>query len=401
MQDNRDLEQIIFHIDVNSAFLSWSAIRELANGSALDLRTVPSIVGGSQENRHGIVLAKSQPAKAYDIHTAETVASAFQKCPGLFMVAPDHKYYREMSRKLMDYLYQICPEIEQVSIDECYMNFTPICHRYASPMEAAVEIKDGVHDALGFTVNVGISDRKVLAKMASDFQKPDRIHTLFSDEIQQKLWPLPISKLHMCGKSSAKKFRDYGILTIGDLARSDLESVAWNFKSHGRLLWNYANGLDTSMVVTQKAKAKGVGNSKTLSRDVTEAEAAYRELRELAESVGRRLHKTHVLAGAICTEIKYSTFQSVSHQCLMEMPTATTEQLYHNACRLFDELWDGTPIRLLGIRATKLVDEDEPVQLSIFDLQRQQTEDDKKQKLDAAVDLIRKKYGEGAIQKGG
>lgn len=212
---------IIFHIDVNSAYLSWSALRELQNGSTQDLRTIPSIVGGDQETRHGIVVAKSIPAKVFGIQTAETVASAFQKCPTLVMVPPDHTYYREMSQKLMRHLRSICDEIEQVSIDECYMSFEPIRGRFPSPEAAATYIKDSVYDTFGFTVNVGISDRKVLAKMASDFKKPNLVHTLYVSEIQRKLWPLPIASLHMCGKSSAKLLQKMGIRTIGDLARTD------------------------------------------------------------------------------------------------------------------------------------------------------------------------------------
>ena len=411
---NRMDGEIIFHIDVNSAYLSWSALRELQNGSKLDLRTIPSIVGGDQETRHGIVVAKSIPAKAFGIQTAETVASAFQKCPTLVMVPPDHTYYREMSQKLMRHLRSICDEIEQVSIDECYMSFEPIRGRFPSPEAAATYIKDSVYDTFGFTVNVGISDRKVLAKMASDFKKPNLVHTLYVSEIQRKLWPLPIASLHMCGKSSAKLLQKMGIRTIGDLARTDKAVVESWLKSHGGMLWNYANGIDDGQVVKEKPKAKGEGNSTTLANNAETEEEAYTVLKELAVSVSQRLKKHHFLAAQISTEIKYASFRSVSHQTTILTPTAEETEIYQCACQLFNELWDGEPIRLLGIRTTKLQDEEEQTQISLFDLGKYQEQEkqeelrrekeEQKQKklasLDDAIAKIKKRYGDNAIHKG-
>lgn len=411
---NRMNGEIIFHIDVNSAYLSWSALRELQNGSKLDLRTIPSIVGGDQETRHGIVVAKSIPAKVFGIQTAETVASAFQKCPTLVMVPPDHAYYRDMSQKLMRHLRSICDEIEQVSIDECYMSFEPIRGRFPSPEAAATYIKDSVYDTFGFTVNVGISDRKVLAKMASDFKKPNLVHTLYVSEIQRKLWPLPIASLHMCGKSSAKLLQKMGIRTIGDLARTDKAVVESWLKSHGGMLWNYANGIDDGQVVKEKPKAKGVGNSTTLANNAETEEEAYTVLKELAVSVSQRLKKHHFLAAQISTEIKYASFRSVSHQRTILTPTAEETEIYQCACQLFNELWDGEPIRLLGIRTTKLQDEEEPTQISLFDLGKYQEQEkqeelrrekeEQKQKklasLDDAIAKIKKRYGDNAIHKG-
>lgn len=411
---NRMNGEIIFHIDVNSAYLRWSALRELQNGSTQDLRTIPSIVGGDQETRHGIVVAKSIPAKVFGIQTAETVASAFQKCPTLVMVPPDHAYYRDMSQKLMRHLRSICDEIEQVSIDECYMSFEPIRGRFPSPEAAATYIKDSVYDTFGFTVNVGISDRKVLAKMASDFKKPNLVHTLYVSEIQKKLWPLPIASLHMCGKSSAKLLQKMGIRTIGDLARTDKAVVESWLKSHGGMLWNYANGIDDGQVVKEKPKAKGVGNSTTLANNAETEEEAYTVLKELAVSVSQRLKKHHFLAAQISTEIKYASFRSVSHQRTILTPTAEETEIYQCACQLFNELWDGEPIRLLGIRTTKLQDEEEPTQISLFDLGKYQEQEkqeelrrekeEQKQKklasLDDAIAKIKKRYGDNAIHKG-
>jgi len=391
-------DRIFFHIDVNSAFLSWSALTHLAAGESPDLRTIPSIVGGDMATRHGVVLAKSIPAKAYGITTGEPVINAFRKCPNLTSVAPDHNLYREMSRKLMDYLALFCPDIEQVSIDECYMDYTPIASKYASPEAAATLIKDSIYDKFGFTVNIGISDRKVLAKMASDFKKPNLVHTLYSWEIQKKLWPLPVSSLFMCGHSSVETLKKLGILTIGDLASTDVKILESHLKSHGLMLWRYANGVDESDLFSEPAKAKGIGNSTTLTADAHTGEDAKKHLLMLAESVSKRLRTAHQLAGLVCTEIKYNNFQSVSHQSLLDTPSASTDIIYHKACALFDELWDGTPIRLLGIRTTKLVEETAPVQMNLFDYQAPVSE--RQKKLDAALDRIRTRFGNDAIKRG-
>lgn len=402
---------IIFHIDVNSAFLSWSALKLLEEGSKTDLRLIPSIVGGDQKTRHGIVVAKSIPAKKFGIHTADTVASAFNKCPTLVSVPPDHEYYREKSRALMQYLRGICPRIQKVSIDECYMDFEPVRRNYASPEAAARIICDGVKETFGFTVNVGISDRKILAKMASDFEKPDRVHTLYVSEIRQKLWPLPIETLHMCGKSSANALRQMGIRTIGDLALFDRERITYRLKSHGRLLWEYANGIDDRTVDPEPREVKSVGNSTTMAEDVRTREAALEVLSALAGSVAARLQKQELLAGQVSVEIKYATFRQVSHQMMLERPASDRTALFSAACRLFDELWDGSPVRLLGVRTGSLQEDGAPVQMTIFQYQEEKTaeeearkkkaaEEEKKQKLQNAIGRIEEKYGSGTIRKG-
>lgn len=369
------MASIIFHIDVNSAYLSWSAVEQLKNGAEVDLRKIPSIIGGDQKSRHGIVLAKSMSAKTFGICTGEPVANAFRKCPNLVMVPPSHRMYSEKSKELMAYLRKFTPDIEQVSVDECYMDFTGIAHRFHSPVDAAFVIKDGIRDNFGFTVNIGISSNKLLAKMASDFEKPDKVHTLFPEEIEEKMWPLPVSELYMAGRSSVETLRKLEINTIGDLAKADPVILELNLKSHGRMLWKSANGIGESKVRTENAEAKGVGNSTTLHRDVVLAEEAKKVLLMLAESVGARLRKSEHKANSISVEIKYASFQKVSHQKQLMKASNVDSVIYKASCELFDELWDGEPIRLLGIRCTKLVHESEPEQLSLFDMQIEQTEE--------------------------
>lgn len=430
------MDHIIFHIDVNSAYLSWTAVERLKNNETEepDLRTIPSIVGGDLASRHGIVLAKSIPAKAYGIHTAEPIPSALRKCPTLTVVPPDHALYDRYSRELMKLLSGYTPDIEKLSIDECFLDFTPIQRLYASPPEAAGIIKEDIKTQLGFTVNIGIAPNKVLAKMASDFTKPDRIHTLFPDEIETKMWPLPVDELYMVGRSSANRLKSLGIRTIGELARTDPGYLQTEFKSHGLMMWEYANGIGDDVVHSEVRELKGIGNSVTLREDAVTRDTACRVLLSLSETVSERLRNAGQIAQTVTVEIKYSNFSSYSHQAPFFTPTNTTSEIYHTSCRLFDELWNGSPIRLLGIRTAKLLPKDTPVQMSIFDFAPQPdtpsfesspsvpSEDNQKKdqkpvkpsppqtspaprleklkQLDAAVDSIRHKYGTNAIVRG-
>ena len=392
---------IIFHIDVNSAYLSWTAVEQLKHGAGVDIRTIPAIIGGDQKYRHGVVLAKSIPAKKYGIHTGEPVVNAFRKCPNLRMEPPDHRLYHQYSEKLMDFLRSYTDRIEQVSVDECYMDFTGIAGRFHSPVEGALEIKNEVYRRFGFTVNIGISGNKLLAKMASDFEKPNKVHTLFPEEIPEKMWPLPIGELYMAGRSSVETLQKLEILTIGDLAHTDPMILELHLKSHGRKLWEFANGIDHSMVETEKAEAKGIGNSTTLPKDVVTEEEAKAVLKELAASVGGRLRKAGQKAGMLSVEIKYHTFDSVSHQKQIERPTNQDADIYEVAVVLFRELWNREPIRLLGIRSSKLSEEGEPEQLSLFDMEFEPEEKRKKrQKLNTALEKIRGKYGTDIVTKG-
>ena len=404
------MNNIIFHIDVNSAFLSWSATHMLENGYDTDIREIPSIIGGDQQSRHGIVLAKSIPAKAYGIITGEPIVNAKRKCPTLSVYPSDHSLYKEKSKAMIDYLKTLTSDIEQVSIDECFLLYTPISKKYESPVAAATQIKDTIFKKFGFTVNIGISDKKVLAKMASDFKKPNLVHTLYQHEIKEKMWPLPVSDLFGCGKSSVETLKKLEINTIGDLAKTAPEIIKAHLKSHGYVLWQYANGIDDSVVETQQAAAKGVGNSHTLSKDATTKEEAYTVLLSLADSVASRLRKTGVYASMVSVEIKYSSFRSVSHQCLLNEPANTAKVIYETACTLFDNLWDLSPIRLLGIRTSKLTDALEPTQITLFDymntgettaLSSSPGKTTKKQEnLELALDKIREKYGKDAIVRG-
>jgi len=404
---------VIFHIDVNSAYLSWTAVEELKNGAKRDLRLIPSIIGGDQKSRHGVVLAKSIPAKKYGIQTGEPVVNAFRKCPDLVVGSPDHKLYSQYSGKLMEFLKEYtkvraagCEEgytasIEQVSVDECYMDVTEFVKSYCSPVDGAMEIKNEVYRRFGFTVNVGISTNKLLAKMASDFEKPNKVHTLFPEEIQVKMWPLPVSELYMAGHSSVEILKKLEIHTIGDLACMDPKLLELHLKSHGRKLWEFANGVGSEVVEAEPPETKGIGNSTTLGRDAVTEEEAREVLEKLAASVGRRLRRAGQKAKMLSVEIKYHTFESASHQRQLEKATNQDEEILEEAMALFRELWDKTPIRLLGIRSAKLIKEGEPEQLTLFDpLFQADPKREKKRKINQALEKVREKYGDGIVTRG-
>lgn len=398
------MEQIIFHIDVNSAFLSWTAVKILKEGYAVDVREIPAIIGGDRQKRHGIVLAKSIPAQKFGIKTGEPIANALKKCPDIMIIPPEHEYYQEQSRKFMSILREYTSDIEQVSVDECYFDFTGIRNNFTAPMSAAVIIKNRIRNELGFTVNIGISSKKVLAKMASDFEKPDKIHTLFPNEIKQKMWPLPVSDLYMAGHSSVETLKKLGIHTIGQLACTPVDVLEAHLKKHGRMLWEFANGIDDSKVNNTKEELKGIGNSTTLPKDLDQIEDINLILLKLSEKVGGRLRESKQKAKTIAVEIKYNDFSKASHQTGVYNATNMNNEIYENAKQLFLDIWNKKPVRLLGIRTANLVAEDEPEQMSIFEMMDNIEEKkgesisrEKMKKLDKALDSIKEKYGEDAV----
>lgn len=388
--------RIIFHVDVNSAFLSWESVYRLkSDPSALDLRTIPSIVGGDQKTRHGVVLAKSTPARAYGIVTGEPVAQALKKCPSLVSVPSRFDVYLDFSEKLIRLLEEYTPDVEQFSIDEAFLDMTGTIHLFGQPDKVADQIRRRVKEELGFTVNVGIASNKLLAKMASDFKKPDLCHTLWDHEISQKLWPLPVRSLFFVGGSAEKKMLSLGIHTIYDLAHCDLNVLRSHLGTkYAEQIHRYANGVDEDPVAKKEPLNKGYGNSTTLSRDVDDYDTAFQVILSLCETVGARLRRDHVLCGSVCVELKDWRFSTTSHQAPLSTPTDSATVLYENACRLLKDFWDLTPVRLIGVRAAKITDEGF-VQMSLFDTER----NEKLEHMEKAVDAIREKYGIDSIKR--
>ena len=426
-------ERTIFHVDVNSAFLSWSALKKLRDEpGSVDLRTIPSAVGGDVKTRHGIITAKSIPAKRYGIQTAEPVVKALQKCPQLVLVPPDFDTYREYSRKLMDILAQYSPMLQQVSIDEAYLDMSDRIapgDREAAKMWAR-RIREQVKRELGFTVNVGISTNKLLAKMASDFEKPDRTHTLYPDEVPSKMWPLPIDSLHGCGKSTAQKLQLVGINTIGEAAASDpllLQSILG--QKSGAYIYNSANGISRSPVVAEREQAKSISNERTLSEDVDRENYQTNGIpviRGLAEKVASRMQKKGLSGQTVTFQVKSSEFDRYSRQTSLSEASDRAEEIEAAALMLADRLLNGPDglfeagmtIRLIGVGVSRLT-EKQIHQMDLFEWADRNLEEEKRKeekrrvtaeenekrkakqaRLDKMMEMINNRYGTGTVKKG-
>ncbi|HOW23984.1 MAG TPA: DNA polymerase IV [Sedimentibacter sp.] len=384
--------QIIMHIDVNSAFLSWTAAYEKQMGIERDIRTLPAVIGGNEQSRHGIVLAKSIPAKKFNIQTGMSLMEARRLCPNLLVIPPDYDVYVRASKALRDHLKRYTPDVEVFSIDECFLRFTDISRKEA--LDLAYKLKDGVKERFGYTINVGISENKLLAKQAGDLEKPDKCHTMFIEEIEEKLWPLPVEELFMVGRRTKVKLNRWGIYTIGELANADYKLISAMLKSHGRLIYNYAWGRDAS-VFKEEDPIKSVGNSSTLKFDVDDRETAHLVLLSLTEMTAWRLREANMNCRVVSISIKDKDFGFKIKQRKLMYFTDCTRDIYMNACSLFDELWDKRPIRALGVHVSDL-EFSKVKQINFF----QDELSLKNEILDKAIDKIRSRYGETSVIRG-
>ena len=392
-------DRIIFHVDANSAFLSWSAAhRVLVLGEKEDLRDVPSVVAGDRESRHGIILAKSTPAKKYGIQTGEPLFQALEKCPTLRVIPPDYELYVGASRHFVEVLRQFSPKVEQYSIDEAWMDMTGTGRLYGSPLLAAEKIREQVYQQLGFTVNIGISSNKLLAKMAGDFEKPNKVHTLFPEEIESKMWPLPVRDLFLVGSATEAKLKRMGIYTIGDLAQADSKLLRRRLGKPGETIWHFANGRNADAVTPEPAENKGYGNSVTTAPDITTSQMAYQVMLGLCETIGMRMRKDGKCGACITVHCRTNAFTHFSHQSMLHGATNITGEIFEAACRIFDEGWDGvTPLRQMGVQVTRL--SREPYQQFDFFSGLTPVQFEKKLRLDETIDALRDKYGENAIYR--
>ena len=419
---NKAEEHTIFHVDVNSAFLSWSALKRLKEDpGSVDLRTVPSAVGGDVKTRHGVITARSIPAKKYGVKTGEPVVKALQKCPGLILVRSDFETYRACSGALMERLLAWTPLLQQVSIDEAYLDVTDVVG--TGDREAAVSlagrIREEIRETLGFTVNVGISVNKLLAKMASDFAKPDQTHTLYPDEIRKKMWPLPIGDLYGCGKATADKLASAGIRTIGEAAEADPAYLqAMLGEKAGLYIVNSANGIGSDHVDPERDRAKSISNETTLANDINrdnyETEGIP-VIRRLSEKVASRLKKAGMTAQTVTFQVKTSDFRRLSRQLALTDPTDSAKKVEQAALLLAGRLLEapgglfstGSSVRLIGVGVSRL-SEAGIQQLDLFswasekeiqeETRRRSTE--KKEKLSAMLDSVNARFGEGRLKKG-
>jgi DNA polymerase-4 len=422
---------------VNSAFLSWTAVKKLReNPKAPDLRQIPSIIGGDEKKRHGIVTAKSLPAKKMGIHTAMTVAEALRIFPNLVIEPPDFELYREQSEKLMQLLRTFSPIQEQISIDECFLDMTDTAGRFGAPGEssriwgvrAADEIRREVREKLGFTVNVGVSSNKLLAKMASDFAKPDKTHTLFPEEVPSKMWPLPVEELYGAGPSTAQQLRRLGAVTIGQAAAMDPEVLKASLGAKGGLyIYESANGRGSDVVHTEDRGAISMSAETTVASDLGSGDEKQAEdvIRELSERVSKRLRQDAVFARTITVTVKTDDFRRHSRSVSLKDPVNDAKSISEAAISGYWQMCGGDggyfhaglKVRLVGVGATRL-ESGEFYQMNLADLSRQLEEDDrqkkkreadekqqrakkaKQDKLDNMRRELDEKFGEGTVVRG-
>ena len=392
-------ERIILHVDVNNAFLSWTAVDMLHKGSKIDIRNRYAVIGGDEATRHGIVLAKSMPAKKCGVKTAETIYLARKKCPYLDVYPPQFKIYRKYSDRMYTYLCNYSNKIERYSIDECFIDYTDSYKTYGDPVKLAYKIKNDIRDNFGFTVNVGVGNNKLLAKMASDFSKPDKVHTLFKSEIKDKMWSLSVDELFMIGKASSKKLHELGINTIGELANTDVEFLMRHFKSMGKMMWEYANGIDNSLVESERGNPKSISTSVVLPYDYTDIDEIKKVLKQLSMETGRRLRKKKMYAANVSIWVKYHDFTKLSKQTVLDNLINKDEEIYDNACMLFNKLYnpDGDKkVRSICVGVASLTDKYK-VQLSLLDSNVDKKEDSIDDELKKTLNDIKKKYGDKSI----
>ena len=387
-------KRIIFHIDVNNAFLSWTAVHKLKSGEKLDIRNIPSVIGGDEKTRHGIVLAKSPVAKKFGIKTAETLYSARKKCPNLKVFPSEFDWYYEQSNNMYNYLCTYTPIIERFSIDECFLDLTGTSLLYKNYEELAYKIKDDIKKQFGFTVNVGIGNNKLCAKMASDFEKPDKVHTLYKKEIQDKMWPLPIEDLFMVGKKTSQILRSLNINTIGDLAKTEENILKKHFKNQARVLIESANGLDESNVATRSPKNESISISETLPFDCSDYEKLKEILFRQTEELTRALREQKQYAKTVAVTYKNANFSSYSHQEKLNHPQNSTSEIYIKVLEILKSSWKEDSIRNMGVRLSDLT-KNRISQLSIFASEKTYIEQD--DSIQKTIDDINKKYGSASI----
>ena len=392
------MNRVILHVDVNNAFLSWTATYMLKKGYKYDIRNRYAIIAGDESQRRGIVLAKSNLCKKCGVVTAEAIYSARRKCPYLEIYKPNYELYKYFSDKMYNYLCQYTDIIERYSIDECFLDYTGSMKLFGDPIEVAYKIKNDIFRLFGFTVNVGVGNNKLLAKMASDFEKPNKVHTLFSNEVESKMFPLMVDDLFMIGKASSKKLHAMGINTIEELARYDEDKLILAFKSMGKMMHEYANGIDNSPVYYEREAAKSISSSTVLPYNYHDVVMIHDVIHDLSCEIGRKLRDNKKYASTIGVWIKYNYFEKYSRQLKLDFSISTDEEIYNNACNVFDDLWDhDSGIRSVCVFISGFSDERKK-QLSLFDLSS--GDDFDNDKLQNVIDEKRAKYGNKVIVYG-
>ena len=387
-------ERIIFHVDVNNAFLSWTAVLLLKKGYPIDIREIPSIIGGSETERRGIVLAKSPVAKRFGIKTAETIYQAKRKCHNLKVFPPNYHWYYEQSTKLFEYLSQYSPVLEKFSIDECFIDMTGTNYLYKDYYQLAIKIIEEIKEKFGFTVNVGIGNNKLCAKMASDFEKPDKVHTLLKEEVEEKLWPLNVGDLFMVGKRTTEELNKLNIFTIKDLAMASDKILERQFKNQARYLKEAAWGIDNTKVEPRSSKTTSISTTETLTHDYTDEEKLKDILFRQTEDVTRELRKQKQYAKTVAVIYKNNSFRNYSAQSKLPYPTNSTKEIYKLVIEIFNKSYKKDPIRLIGVRLADLQETKER-QLTLFE--ENTIEEDQEEEIQKTIDDINQKFGKSIV----
>ena len=383
------------HIDVNNAFLSWEALKLLSEGYDKDIRTLEAIIGGDEESRHGIVLAKSTPAKKKGIKTAMSLYEARKIIPNILVFKPHYSYYQKRSDELFELIGKYTPDIEKFSIDECFIEYTYVAKLYGDPIKFAYKLKEEIKNKLGFTVNIGIANNKLCAKMASDFEKPDKVHTLFKEEVKDKMFPMDVGELLWIGKKTKEKLNQIGIHTIGDLASSKVENLRYYFKNQTEEMIKHANGIDDSLVITKERESACISKMITIDHDVFNKLELHKYLNHISNELGLQLRLSKKYANTIAIILKNQYFKMSTHQVKLDNPTNVTSKIYEVSKKLLDEAWHGEAIRLVGIRLDNL-SLTSSYQHNLFE---ETNELVKESKIDDVCDTLKNKYGYNIINK--
>ena len=389
------MDRVIYHCDCNSFYCSVELL------SHPELRRVPAAVCGDPESRHGIILAKNEPAKRFGVRTAETIWQARQKCPDLVLLPAHHGLYREYSKKVNAVYDRFTDLIEPFGIDESWLDVTGSLHLFGGdPKALADRIRNTVREELGLTISVGVSFNKVFAKLGSDYKKPDATTVITAENFRRIVWPLPVTDLLYVGRAAAGVLKRYGVTTIGGLAAFDRRALSELLGRQGEQLWTYANGLDASPVAPAGTYTppKSVGNGETFPRNLIRREEVSRGVAMLADQVAVRLRKHGMMASTLQVSIRDPNFKDICRQRPLDAPANTARELYRAAMDIIERSWkSGAPIRAITLTAHNLIPEGEAAeQLDLF-LAAGPRRRDRVEKLERTMDAIRSRYGRSAV----
>jgi len=386
------MQKVIFLIDMNAFFISCEMTR---NDSLVG---IPAAVAGDPKKRSGIILAANYEARSCGVKTTMVLHEALRLCPKIILVPPDHRFYGQKSREVMDLLSEYTPILEQNSIDEAWLDMTGSEGLFGKPVDAAKRIMDEIKDSLGLWCSIGIAENKFLAKMAAEMKKPLGITELWKDDIPIKFWPLPVKEMQGVGGKTAEKLNRMGIRTIGELAKFDLSLIVKTFGKGGNEMYLHANGIDNSPVVARMAgDMQSIGRSTTLPEDISDIERARLVLMELADDIGMTARRHGKKGRTVHITLKYSDFRVVTRQTTIPA-TCTTKEIYQAGCSLLEQNWNGFhSVRLIGMSLSGFHEDGSSGQLSLFDQREDNVKDDKNERIDQAMDKIRKKHGSEII----